>query len=115
MDLTRNLALQVMELTDHIPFRTSDNEIVKQITRSSNSVASNFRATRRAKSKADFLNKYKIVEEEADETIHFLFILKARFPALESSIVELTKAYEEFLAIVVKSIQSIRKSRNKQQ
>jgi len=68
---TRFLAVRVMELTDKIPYAPANNEITKQITRSANSSAANFRATKRAKSSADFLNKYRIVEEEADETLHF--------------------------------------------
>ncbi len=105
---TRNLAIQVMELTDAIPFKTNNNEVVKQITRSANSVAANFRATKRAKSTADFIYKYKIVEEEADETIHFLEILKTRRPELVNEINALMKEYEQFLGIVVNSIKSIR-------
>ena len=40
-------------------------------------LAANYRATRRAKSKADFINKFKIVEEELDETLFFLELIVA--------------------------------------
>ncbi len=43
-----------------------------QLVRSSSSVGANYRVTRRAKSKADFINKFKIVEEEIDESLYFL-------------------------------------------
>ena len=43
-----------------------------QLIRSASSVGANYRATRRAKSNADFINKFKIVEEELDESLFFL-------------------------------------------
>jgi four helix bundle protein len=43
-----------------------------QLIRSSSSVGANYRATRRAKSTSDFVNKFKIVEEEMDESLFFL-------------------------------------------
>lgn len=42
-----------------------------QLIKSSSSVGANYRATRRAKSKADFINKFKIVEEDIDESLFF--------------------------------------------
>jgi len=41
---------------------------VNQLIRSYRSVAENYRAVGRAKSKADFINKLKIVGEEGDES-----------------------------------------------
>ena len=46
------------------------------ILRSSSSVGANYRAACRAKSLADFINKLKIVEEEADESIYFLELIE---------------------------------------
>jgi four helix bundle protein len=43
-----------------------------QLQRSSTSVASNYRAACRAKSRADFVAKLGIVEEEADESAFWL-------------------------------------------
>ncbi len=43
-----------------------------QLIRSSSSVGANYRATRRAKSIADFINKFKIVEEELNESLFFM-------------------------------------------
>lgn len=59
----------------------------------------------------DFLNKFMIVKEYADETIHFLHILLYRFPNLETSILPLVASYDVFPGVVARSIQSIRKKR----
>ncbi|MEX2117909.1 MAG: four helix bundle protein [Bacteroidota bacterium] len=43
-----------------------------QLIRSATSVAANYRSACRARSKADFINKLGIVEEEADESLFWL-------------------------------------------
>lgn len=72
---SRTLALQDVEMTDDIHHNISNNKIVKLITRLYNFMAANFRATKRVKCTADFLNEYKIAEEETAETIHFSWII----------------------------------------
>ena len=69
--LTFLFAVAVGKLTKELPYNAVNREYFHQIIRSSASVGANYRAVRRAKSDADFLNKLKIVEEEADETIYF--------------------------------------------
>ena len=46
-----------------------------QLIRCRSSVGANYRATRRSKSNADFINKFKIVEEEIDEALYFLELI----------------------------------------
>lgn len=55
-------------MADALPTNRSGNVIANQIVRCSTSVAANYRALCRAKSRADFINKTRIVEEEADES-----------------------------------------------
>lgn len=68
---TKAFAVNVAMLTQKL----SDSQVNKaycgQIIRSSSSVGANYRASRRAKSNADFINKLKIVEEELDESLFF--------------------------------------------
>jgi four helix bundle protein len=67
-DRTKEFALRVLKMADALPTNRSGNVIANQIVRCSTSVAANYRALCRAKSRADFINKTSIVEEEADET-----------------------------------------------
>jgi four helix bundle protein len=67
-DRTKHFALRVLKMADELPSSRSGNAIANQIVRSSTSVAANYRALCRAKSRADFINKTSIVEEEADES-----------------------------------------------
>ena len=49
--------------------------IGKQIVRSATSVAANYRAACRARSKAEFISKLCVVVEEANETLFWLEII----------------------------------------
>jgi len=74
---TKQIGLEVIKLIDQLnlrPNKPSAWAIAKQIVRSLTSVGANYRAACRAKSKPDFINKLKIVEEEADETHYWLEI-----------------------------------------
>jgi four helix bundle protein len=72
---TKQFALRVLTLADALAKTRSGNAIGGQIVRSGTSVAANYRALCRAKSRADFINKTSIVEEEADESCFWLELL----------------------------------------
>ena len=80
-----------------------------QLIKSSSSVDANYRATRRAKSKADFINKFKIVEEEIDESLFFLELIVEFNKTLRNKIAILYKEGEEILKIIVASLKTMRK------
>jgi four helix bundle protein len=62
----------------------------------------------RAKSKADHINKLKIVEEEADETLYWLELLVEANILSESRLSDLMQETNEIIAIIVSSIKTQR-------
>jgi four helix bundle protein len=58
------------------PQRFETRHIFAQLLRCSSSVAANYRATRRAKSRADFFAKLAIVEKKAVESLFWLELLE---------------------------------------
>ena len=99
----------VIRLVETLPGTRVFDGLVRQVVRSSSSVGANYRAACRAKSKADFINKLKIVEEEADETIYFLELLEELSGGRENeTFKKLIKEANELLAIYVASIKTIR-------
>ncbi|HXS57679.1 MAG TPA: four helix bundle protein [Hanamia sp.] len=68
---TKNFAFNGGHLVLCLPKNVINNAYSGRLVRSSSSVGANYRATRRAKSNADFINKFKIVEEELDESLFF--------------------------------------------
>jgi four helix bundle protein len=100
----------ILNIVDTLENKTTLVVIGRQISRSSTSVGANYRASGRAKSLADMINKLKITEEEADETIYWLEILQHR---TNKNLNAELKEGKEFLAIVVSSINTLRKKQNK--
>ena len=76
-DRTKKFAIDCWEFCSRVPKSREYNAFVNQLIRSSSSVGANYRASQRAKSTADFINKLKIVEEEIDEACIGLKYLKA--------------------------------------
>jgi four helix bundle protein len=73
---TKTFALRIIKLTRAIPKSDDAGRIIaKQIIRSGTSVAANYRASCRARSRAEFVSKIGTVEEEADETALWLELL----------------------------------------
>ena len=67
----KKLAINTAILCQELPYNVVNKVYINQIIRCSSSSAANYRATCRGKSKADFINKLRIVEEELDETMFF--------------------------------------------
>ena len=65
---TMEFAVRVLRMAERLPKTVSGQTVARQIARSGTSVAANYRAALRGKSRADFINKITIVLEEADET-----------------------------------------------
>ncbi|MGA3163040.1 MAG: four helix bundle protein [Verrucomicrobiota bacterium] len=73
---TKTFALRIIKLTRAIPQNDDAGRVIaKQIVRSGTSVAANYRASCRARSRAEFVAKIGTVEEESDETALWLELL----------------------------------------
>ena len=71
----KRFALDVIALVDALPASPSSRHIGGQLLRSASSVAANYRAARRGRSRKEFLSKLSIVVEEADESVFWLEML----------------------------------------
>ena len=100
---TKKFALRILDLADALPHTRSGNVIAGQIVRSGTSVAANYRALCRAKSRADFINKTSIVEEEADESYFWLELLIDRGLLAVGRVQPLLREANELTAIFVAS------------
>ena len=103
---TEQFSLRVMNLVENLPQGKSMSVISNQILRSATSVGANYRSARRAKSKRDFINKLKIVEEEADETLYWLRLIQRSGKIKPEKLQELVNEATELLAIFVASIKT---------
>ncbi len=108
-DRTKNFAKQIIFLCRKLPKNREGYLIGNQIFRSGTSVASNYRAACRGRSKAEFIAKMGIVEEEADETLFWLEIIE-EVEIFDSDLISpFKRECHEILSIVVSSINTARK------
>jgi four helix bundle protein len=76
---TKQFALRVLKLVAALPNNVQGRAVGGQLVRAGTSVASNYRAACRGRSKAEFVAKLGIVVEEADESAFWLeLIIKVR-------------------------------------
>ena len=107
-DRTKMFALNVRRLISKLPKTNSNQEDIKQVVRSSGSVAANYIEASEAVSKKDFYYRIKICRKEAKESILFLALLdtdnnsQANFDR-EELIRETTELMKIFGSIVSKA------------
>ena len=99
-----DFAVRVVKMVDSLPSSIAGNAIARQIVRSGTSPSANYRAACLAKSDKDFINKLKMVEEELDETCHWLDIIMRSQMMKESRLKPLHQECCELLNIIAKSI-----------
>ncbi|MBU0764433.1 MAG: four helix bundle protein [Bacteroidetes bacterium] len=102
---TKKFALQVFKFVMNLEQNRAVDVISYQLLKASSSVAANYRAVCRGKSDADFLNKLKTVDEEADESLFWLeFIdeleLKCDKKKLKSLLIEANELVSIFSAAI---------------
>ncbi|MDB4293192.1 four helix bundle protein [Maribacter sp.] len=109
---TQRFAIDCWYLCAELPKSREYNAYVNQLIRSSSSVGANWRASQRGKPDKDFINKLKIVEEECDESMHWLEIFIEILDGHQKELKRLHKEGNELLSITVASINTARKRIN---
>ena len=100
---TKHFAVRVVKLFRSLP-RTDEARVIgRQVLRSGTSVAANYRAVCRARSKAEFIAKIGVVVEEADETVFWLELLVETGIVPQARMVDLLAEANELLAIFAAS------------
>ncbi|HET9479494.1 MAG TPA: four helix bundle protein [Pyrinomonadaceae bacterium] len=72
---TKLFALRILKLVEALPNNTQGRAVGGQLIRAGTSVASNYRAACKGRSKAEFIAKLGTVEEEADESAFWLELI----------------------------------------
>lgn len=103
---TKNFALRVIKLVNALPNNTAGKAIGNQLIRSGTSVAANYRAACRGRSRAEFIAKLGIVEEEADESCLWMELIIEGEIMQEKLVGDLLKEANEITAIIVSSSKS---------
>jgi four helix bundle protein len=105
----KRFGLAIIRLAEKFPAGRAAGIVASQMIRSGTSAGANYRAACRARSRADFVAKMGITEEELDETLYWLEVsLSAGFVAA-TGVNDLLREGNELLAIVVASIRTAKR------
>jgi four helix bundle protein len=100
---TQKFALDVINLINALKTDQVSKVIGNQLLRSATFVGANYRAACRARSKADFISKITIVEEEADESLYWIELLEQTKLVSTDKLMPLKKEAAELTAIFTAS------------
>ena len=106
----RTFATRIIKMVDSMPHSISSTAIAKQVVRSGTSPIANYRAACLGKSKKDFLNKLKMVEEEIDETGLWLDLIMECEILPRNRVIALYDESQELLKIIISSILTVQDS-----
>jgi four helix bundle protein len=107
---TMNFAIRIIKMAEHLPKTEVGQVLSNQILRSAASVGANYRSAYRSKSKKDFINKLKIVEEEMDETLYWLSLIEECELIKSEKLTQLKTEGNELLAIFVSSLKTAKEN-----
>jgi four helix bundle protein len=72
---TKRFALRILKLVAALPNTVQGRAVGGQLVRAGTSVGSNYRAACRGRSRAEFIAKLGVVEEEADESAFWMELI----------------------------------------
>jgi four helix bundle protein len=108
---TMAFGLRVIRLVESLPKRQVATVLGNQLLRAGTSVGANYRAAVRGKSRADFIAKMGIVEEECDEALYWMEMLIESGSIKPDLLKSLMDEGNQILAIVVASIKTARRNK----
>jgi four helix bundle protein len=100
---TKRFALRILKLVAALPNSVQGRTVGGQLVRAGTSVGSNYRAACRGRSKAEFIAKLGVVEEEADESAFWLELIIEGQLLKAKLVVPLLEEANELTKIMAKS------------
>jgi four helix bundle protein len=118
---TKQFGLRVLKLVGALPNTIQGRAIGSQLVRSGTSVGANYRAACRGRSKAEFVAKLGIAEEEADESGYWMEMIiegellkQKQVQPLLSEANELTKIFAQSRISASRSLRTVKRVSNRQ-
>lgn len=109
---TKNFAIRIIKLTESLPNNSTSKIIGNQLIRSATSIGANYRSACRSRSKVEFISKIKIVEEESDESLYWLELIKELKIFRDERILDLIKEADELTAIFTSTVKTAKINSN---
>jgi four helix bundle protein len=110
---TRKFAVDAVRFCRNLPKDAITQEMALQLVDAATSVAANYRAVCRARSRADFINKLGVAIEESDESALWLEVLEQSETAPPAQTRPLHAEAESLTKILVRSRETARANRER--
>lgn len=107
---TKEFALRIMRLVEALPRSAKGRALASQLVRSGTSVAANYRAACRGRSRAKFIAKIRVVEKETDESALWLELIIEDELLSEKKVQPLLVEAHELVAIMAATYISARRN-----
>lgn len=101
---TKLFAIRIIRMFQRLPKTDEARSLGKQVLRSGTSVAANYRAACRSKSRADFISKLGTTVEETDETLLWIELLEESGIVPAKKLQSIKKETDELLRVLSKSL-----------
>ena len=108
---TKQFALRILTLTAALPKTVEARVIQNQLARAGTSVAANYRASCRGRSRAEFIAKMGTVIEEADECCFWMELILEGEMLPENKVESLLQEANELTAIMTASRKTAQNNR----
>jgi four helix bundle protein len=108
---TKRFAIRIIRLFRALPEKADAQIVGKQLLRCGTSVAANYRAVCRARSKAEFIARLGVVAEEADESLFWLEMIEESKMLNPKLLEEILKEARELAPIFSASLKTARNNR----
>ena len=105
---TKQFGIRAIRLTEALPGTAAGQVMGRQLLRSALSVGANYRAACRARSRAEFVSKMGIVEEEIDESLYWMEMLVEAGLVKKEQLTALMDEGGQIAAMAVASIKTAR-------
>jgi four helix bundle protein len=103
---TKKFALRILNLAEKLPRGVKGRVLANQIARAATSVAANYRAACKGRSKAEFIAKLGVAEEESDEVQFWLEMIAESALMPPGRLADLQQEARELTAILAASRKS---------
>ena len=105
---TKLFALNIIRTSMSLPSTIEHRVIRNQLVKSGTSVGANYREANKSRSKADFINRIRICQAEANETIYWLELVLELCNQNSSKLADIHKEANELLAIFTAIINKLK-------
>lgn len=107
---TKKFALEIISLVSELPKNNAGFVLGNQLMKSGTSVGANYRSSQRGRSRAEFIAKLGIVQEEADETIFWLELILESNLLPKEKVAPALKEADELTAIFTSMLINAKKN-----